>query len=186
MGSHQVKSPSKLAHVVFRTNNYQKMREYYKTFLGADVSYENDVLCFLRYDDEHHRIAIIGLPNTKPKVHDSSGLHHTAFTFETLDDLMQSYQQRKSLGIEPSWCVNHGPTTSIYYTDPDGNQIETQVDNFDTNEEANAFMASSYFAENPIGTDFDPEEFITRLAAGEDDKILKRRVEMGPRSPPGH
>lgn len=37
---------------------------------------------------------------------------------------------------------NHGPTTSLYYRDPDGNQIETQVDNFETAEEATAFMNS--------------------------------------------
>jgi catechol-2,3-dioxygenase len=184
MTTAQVKSPSKLAHVVFRTNNYLKMVDYYKKFLGAEASHENDILCFLRYDDEHHRIAIINLPGTTPKVPESSGLHHTAFTFDTLDDLMLSYEQRKALGITPSWCVNHGPTTSVYYTDPDGNMIETQVDNFDTNEEANEFMASKMFAENPIGTDFDPEEMIKRLAAGDDRQILRRRIEIGPRGPP--
>lgn len=99
---------------------------------------------------------------------------------------MLSYSQRKDLGIEPSWCVNHGPTTSIYYTDPDGNEIETQVDNFDTNDEANEFMASPYFAENPIGTDFDPEELIKRLKSGEDHSTIKRRIEIGPRAPPSH
>jgi hypothetical protein len=46
----------------------------------------------------------------------------------------------------------------MYYTDPDGNRIETQVDNFDTIEEANAYMASTAFAENPIGIDFDPDD----------------------------
>lgn len=180
--SSRVKSPSKLAHVVLRTGNYQEMIKFYKLFLGAEVSYENDFLCFLRYDDEHHRIAIIGLPGTSPKVLGSSGLEHTAFTFDSLDDLLLSYQQRKDLGIEPVWCVNHGPTTSMYYNDPDGNQIETQVDNFDTVEEANDFMASKYFAENPIGTDFDPEEVRKRLASGESPQSIKKRVEIGPRS----
>lgn len=45
-------------------------------------------------------------------------------------------------------CVNHGPTTSIYYRDPDGNDIETQVDNFDTTAEADEFFASEAFAIN--------------------------------------
>lgn len=186
MAAGRVKSPSKLAHIVFRTNNFEKMVEYYKTFLGADISYENDVLCFLRYDDEHHRVAITGLPGTTDKVRESSGLHHTALTFDTLDDLMESHQQRKTIGIEPSWCVNHGPTTSIYYKDPDGNEIETQVDSFDTNDEANEFMASKFFAENPIGTEFDPENLIERLALREDHRAIKRRVEIGPRGPPQH
>lgn len=42
----------------------------------------------------------------------------------------------------------------MYYTDPDGNLIETQVDNFDSAEEANGFMALKAFEENAIGTDF--------------------------------
>jgi hypothetical protein len=97
---------------------------------------------------------------------------------------MLTYRQRKARGIQPVWCVNHGPTTSIYYRDPDGNQIETQVDNFDTIDEANTFMASKEFAENPIGTDFDPEELIGKIRAGEDEEVLKKRVEIGPRGLP--
>jgi hypothetical protein len=33
-------------------------------------------------------------------------------------------------------------TTSLYYADPDGNQIELQVDNFATPEEGTAFIES--------------------------------------------
>jgi hypothetical protein len=80
-----------------------------------------------------------------------------------------------------SWCVNHGPTTSVYYKDPDGSLIETQVENFDGQEEADAFMMSNGYRENPVGVDVDMEDLITRLRAGEDQKILKKRVEMGPR-----
>ena len=82
------------------------------------------------------------------------------------------------------WPVNHGPTTSIYYRDPDGNELETQVDNFDTIEATNKFMSGPEFAENPIGTDIDIEEMIRRLQSGEDDASLKKRVEIGPREVP--
>jgi catechol-2,3-dioxygenase len=178
----KVKSPSMLAHVVLRTNNFKAMVDYYKTFLGAEASYENETLSFLRYDEEHHRIAIIGLPDIPPKVVGSAGLDHTAFTFDTLNDLVLAYRQRKALGILPSRCINHGPTTSMYYTDPDGNRIETQVDNFDTVEEASEFMAGEAFAQNPIGTDFDPEDLIRRLESGESHRSIKNRIESGPRT----
>lgn len=79
------------------------------------------------------------------------------------------------------WCVNHGPTTSIYYQDPGGNQLETQVDNFDTVEDVSAMMASAEYAENPIGVDFDPMETIRKLRDGEDEAILKKRANIGPR-----
>lgn len=180
----KVKSPSSLAHVVFRTSNYDAMVDYWQAFLGAEITFQDSNLAFLRYDYEHHRIAIIRVPGTGPKVANSAGLEHVAFSFDTLKDLVGSYQQRKALGMCPSWCTNHGPTTSIYYNDPDGNRIETQVDNFDTVEAANAFMTSDLFKQNPIGTDFDPETLVERLEAGEDDKTIKTRKEIGVRGLP--
>lgn len=180
----RVIAPSKLAHVVLRTNNFANMVEYYKNFLGADAVYENDFLAFLSYDEEHHRIAIAAVPGTKDKDKMTCGLEHTAFTFDSLADLLLAYRQRRQKSILPLWPVNHGPTTSIYYRDPDGNMIETQVDNFDNSDAATTFMKSKYFSENPIGTDFDPEDHIKRLLNGEKEADLKKRVEVGPRGFP--
>ncbi|KAF4636419.1 hypothetical protein G7Y89_g1659 [Cudoniella acicularis] len=178
-----VARPVSLAHVVLKTppEKFDAMRAYYKTFLDAEPAFENPYLCFLRYDEEHHRIGIVALPGTTPKPPGAAGLAHVAFTFATLKDLLLAYQQRKAHGILPSWCVNHGVTTSIYYTDPDGNEIETQVDNFDTPAEADKFLTSEEFAINPIGTDFDVEDLICRLESGVPETELKTRVEIGPR-----
>jgi hypothetical protein len=115
---------------------------------------------------------------------------HIAFTFPTLPSLLTSYTQRKTLyNMHPTWCVNHGPTMSIYYRDPDGNQIETQVDVFETAEEANAFIGGEEFAENPMGVDFVPEEVEKRLERGEDVKVIMKRERIGKRgmdTVPGH
>lgn len=54
----------------------------------------------------------------------------------------------------------------MYYADPDGNQIELQIDNFDTIEEGTAFMESPSFAANPVGVPFDPDDMLARLRAG--------------------
>jgi catechol-2,3-dioxygenase len=182
----QVLSPNAFVHVVLKTNKFQAMRDFYKQFLGAHAAYENDFLSFLTYDEEHHRIAIVEVPGTQEKNPKTCGLEHIAFSFRTLDDLMLAYQQRKQLGITPTWCVNHGPSTSIYYKDPDGNKIETQVDNFDTADAATDFMMSKEFEENPIGTDFDPEDLIRRLKNEEDLRSIKTRIEIGPRGVPVH
>jgi hypothetical protein len=40
--------------------------------------------------------------------------------------------------IRPFYSINHGPTTSLYYTDPDGNRVELLVDNFATAGEGQA------------------------------------------------
>ena len=178
--------PSYLAHIVLKTqpSQFPKMVSYYKTFLSADARYEAGPLAFLSYDDEHHRIAIVSMPDIKPRDPKAAGLLHFAFTFKSLHDLTLAYKQRLANGIEPYWCVNHGPTTSMYYHDPDGNDIETQVENFATLEDADAFMKSEAFAENPIGADFDLEDFVKRLESGEDEEVIKRREDVGPRGIP--
>ena len=101
----KVLSPSKLAHVVLTTNKLDRMKRFYVQFLGGTVVHENDYLCFITYDDEHHRIALVSTPGTKDKDHQSAGLLHIAFTFDSLKDLCTAYKQRKQLGIKPGWCV---------------------------------------------------------------------------------
>lgn len=174
--------PAKLAHVVLRTSNFNLMVQFYKTFLGAHSNFENEIFCFMTYDDEHHRIGIINVPNVGAKNPLTAGLEHIAFTYNTLDKLAMSYLQRKQNGLQPFWTTNHGPTTSVYYKDPDGNILETQVDNFDTNEEVDAFIQSDAYKTNPIGVDFDMEHLIKRLQSGEDHASIKRRIEIGSRS----
>lgn len=176
-----VLSPKALCHVVLRTADLHGSSEFYLRFLGGRTAYGNEMLTFITYDEEHHRIALVGIPGTAAKNSASCGLEHIAFGFPTLYELLLSYRQRLKAGIKPFWCVNHGPTTSIYYKDPDGNMLETQTDNFATVDEADKFMKSNKFSENPIGTDFDPEDIITRMLAGETESSLKRRVESGPR-----
>lgn len=152
-------SPRSFAHAVLRANTdqYQKMVDFYKRLLNAKIVHDSPILTFLRYDDEHDRIAIMQspkhYPNSTNKIH--AEVDHLAFTYHTLTDLARLYVSMKS-GPEPReqiWAANHGPSTSIYYRDPDGNKIEGQVDNFDTAEEADPFMKSPLFAQNPIGTE---------------------------------
>lgn len=179
-------SPTKLAHVVLRTRKFEEMSEFYKKFLGAAVEFENEAACFLRYDDEHHRIGIIRLNGLMDSGRTAPGLEHVAFTFDSLADLLKVWQQRKGLGIEPVWCVNHGGTTSMYYEDPDGNKLESQVDNFDDDEALHAFITSDTFRTNPVGTDFDPIDLIKRLESGEPEESVKMRIECGPRRFPSY
>jgi len=180
--------PYNLSHVVLQTpaKNFAMMTKYYLDFLDAKVAWSNPMLAFLAYDDEHHRIAIFAMPGTVPRPEGApiAGLAHVAFTFRTLRELVDAYTARKARGITPHWCVNHGPTTSMYYRDPDGNEIEAQVWNFDRNEDVDEFLECDEFKSNPIGADFDPEELVSRLDAGEDERTIKKRPEIGQRLMP--
>jgi hypothetical protein len=65
----------------------------------------------------------------------------------SLTDLFE--KRTKAKGVAPGACIHHGMTVSMYYADPDGNQMEFQVDAFDSSEEANAFMSGPITPETP-------------------------------------
>ena len=167
--------PSKLAHVVFQTNRMKEMRDWYCSVLGGHVIYENPHLSFVTYDDEHHRVAFLDFGPLAPrdietelhvKATEPPGLHHVAFTFPSMGDFLDNYVRLRDRGVRPFFCVNHGPTTSMYYRDPDGNRVELQIDNFATAEEGQAWMHSAAFDRNPIGVEYDPDELAKRFNAG--------------------
>jgi len=171
----QTLSPAKFAHVVCLTGRLDAMRQWYQAVLNARIAFGNEQLCFLSYDDEHHRIGLIRSDAaTAAPAADSAIVHHFAFTYRDLGELFGNYLRLKQQGIVPFWCINHGPTTSMYYKDPDGHRVELQVDNF-SNEECDAFFASGAYDENPIGINFDADEWIGRYLRGEDAKALTRR-----------
>jgi hypothetical protein len=155
--------------------------EWYRTVLNARSSYENEYVAFLTYDEEHHRVAIVSAPGLKDKPKGCAGFHHVAFTYSGLSDLLLTHERLAEKGITPYWAVNHGPTSSLYYFDPDNNRVELQIDNFDTDAEGMAFCATPEFAENPIGVDFDPADLLLRLRMGESERELKLRPYIGPR-----
>lgn len=173
--------PAKLAHVVLRTSQFDRMQQWYLHVLAARTIYADGGLAFLTYDDEHHRVALLNAPDLKPQAEGMAGVHHVAFTYASLGDLVATFERLCALDIMPVYCTNHGPTTSLYYQDPDGNQIELQVDNFDTIEEATAFFYSPEFADNSIGVDFDPADLARRFHSGESEAQIKRRASIGRR-----
>lgn len=159
-------SPIKFAHVVLKTSRYPEMLDWWKNFLEGVARHENKFISFISYDDEHHRIAIVNMPNLEDRSAMACGTEHFAFTYASLEDLFGQYERMKASGISPYWTINHGMTLSAYYRDPDGNQVETQFDSM-TMDEADAFMAGPLFAANPIGIDVDFESLISRYRAGE-------------------
>ena len=82
----------------------------------------------------------------------------------------------------PYWCVHHGITVSMYYADPDGNQMEFQVDCLSSSEDATAFMKTS-FESNPVGVEYNPDEWLSRLRAGATESEFLVRQSDEPVSP---
>jgi len=173
-------APVTFAHIVLRTGHKEAMVEWYRTVLEAEVALANPLLTFLTFDDEHHRIAILGMPGLAPATQPAAGLEHFAFTYASLGDLFATYKRLRAAGILPYWCINHGPNLSFYYRDPDGNQIELQIDVFESAEAVNAWYQTSDFATNPIGVKFDADDLIGRFERGEPLHTLTQRPHIAP------
>jgi catechol 2,3-dioxygenase-like lactoylglutathione lyase family enzyme len=168
-------APSLFAHFVLRTTNKQVLVEWYCTVLTAHLVFENDYISFITYDDEHHRVAFAQIPELEKPSAKAWGLAHVAYTLADLGQLLGTYRRLKGLGILPARTINHGPTVSMYYKDPDGNQVELQVDAFDTKVGAASYFHSDSFARNPIGVLFDADRMAADYESGVPETDLLRR-----------
>ena len=163
--------PTMFAHVVYRTRRFAEMLEWYELVFDADIQAQNPAMAFLSYDGEHHRFAMIDLNVVKPDDVETEkqgliGVDHVAYTYGSLDGLLDTYERLREKGVKPYWCVHHGITASMYYKDPDGNQMEFQVDCFETGDEAVEYMKGPKFEANPVGVEYDPEDWLARTRAG--------------------
>ena len=151
---------------MLRTGQLDKMAEWYRTVLAARIVFRDERLCFLSYDDEHHRLALIHIPDLPPRDPESAGTDHVAYSYRDLGELLATYRRLKAHGILPHRPINHGVTTSMYYRDPDNNRVELQIDNFSTTEELQGYFQSAAFAANPVGVTYDPEQLVRDYEAG--------------------
>jgi catechol-2,3-dioxygenase len=179
-----------LHHVNLKTARLRELIDWYGLVIGAKPNFEWPGGAFLTNDGANHRIALISLPafcDDKDKaIH--SGMHHSAFEYDTLDDLLATYLRLKAAGIEPGGCLDHGLTTSFYYHDPDGNSIELQVDNYGDWAASTEFIRhDSRFAEDPIGKPVSPDSLVAARRSGMSPAEIHVRAYAGdypPSSPP--
>jgi len=170
--------PSKFAHVVYSTRRFDEMVDWYQKVFEARVVYQNPMLSFLTYDNEHHRVALANLSLLAPgsesgQPRDRVGVNHVAYTYSSLGDLLDTYERLKQMGVLPYWRIHHGMTLSFYYQDPDGNRMEFQVDTCPL-EEANAYMLTDAFAANPVGVEIDAEHILAQFRSGvPEEELLK-------------
>jgi catechol-2,3-dioxygenase len=170
-------SDLRLAHVVLQTSRLGEMRDFYGAVLGAHVVFETDDACLMTFDEEHHRVAFTSPPfPLQDKSPVAAGLHHSAYSLASVDELLEHYAALAARGVFPAVCAQHGVTTSMYYLDPDGNFIELQVDNFATPEAAIEYMMGPEYAADAAGPTFDPELMIKARRDGVDVGVVSTRA----------
>jgi catechol 2,3-dioxygenase-like lactoylglutathione lyase family enzyme len=187
-------TPYQLAHLVLRVSNLERSVAWYSEVLGAHLIGSGGFFAGLTYDEEHHRIGLIEVNGAARETEtfgastlvaddaeraatagadvmqfsSEPGLEHVAFTYDSLGALLNTYVRLRDKDIKPLMSVNHGPTTSLYYSDPDGVRVELQIDNLPMGT-AQEFVDSHA---NVVGVVIDPEELLQRYEAGEPVRTL--------------
>ena len=181
-------TPKRLAHVVYRTRRFDEMLKWYEKVFDAKVQYQNPALAFLTFDDEHHRFAFADLNTIRPDEDDKDdrgivSVDHVAWEYDSMRDVLENYAKLKEEGIEPYWAVNHGMSASLYYADPDGNQMEFTVDCFANKAECADYFHGEQIGDNPVGVEYDPDEWLAKLRGGVSEAELLQIDSNGEVSP---
>lgn len=176
-----VRKPN-LHHVTFKTTRLDEMIAWYDAVVGCEANFKMEAAAWTSNDSANHRIAFLATPGIKedPEKVAHSGMHHTAFEFGVLHDLLDNYERLAEADILPHICLDHGLTMSFYYLDPDGNSVELQSDNFGNWIHSGHWMRTSpEFAREPIGVEVDPPKLIQALKDGVAVADLLRKTRAG-------
>lgn len=164
-----------LHHTGNQTGRQQEMIRWYENVLGQQVMHAAQPpatpvpITWTSNDSAHHRMGFVAVANLEDTVFrdDSPGVQHTAWEFESIDDLLNSWERIKNLGIEPQFCVDHGISFAFYYRDPDGNMVELLTDAYgDWETSRRTFLESQRVHDNPPGTPVDPAKLLEARRAG--------------------
>jgi catechol-2,3-dioxygenase len=172
----------KFHHVNLKTTRLAEMIEWYATLIGTEVLFQDDQGAWLSNDDANHRIALLAFANfiDDPSKDIRTGLHHSAFEYDSFEELNASYLRLRDVGVEPVVCLDHGMTFSYYYADPDGNWVELQCDVFgDWSKSSEWMRTSEAFHANPIGVPVDPDRVAQAAANGDSFEQIHEQAMTG-------
>ena len=178
-------SPHRLHHFhIYSDENYEATIAFYTRFFNGETIAVQDgggpPMTFLSFDDHDHRVVIVKRPGWGAKPERAVGVSHLAFCYRSLGELIYVYEKMKEWGYPPYRTVSHGNSTSFYYRDPDGNEIEAMMDNFSTLDSQTYkrhYQFSDEFGATSEGN-FEPDKLVALYEAGVPDSVLLDREEV--------
>ncbi|HWF00200.1 MAG TPA: VOC family protein [Caulobacteraceae bacterium] len=123
---------SGLGHVVLKVTDCDRAEAFYEGLLGIPVCARFDEggfrMSFFSLGN-HHDFAVMQVSGEGGRPAETSpGLAHVAFKIgDSLDQLREAKASFDAAGVETR-PIDHEVTKSLYFHDPDGNEIEVYVD----------------------------------------------------------
>ena len=131
-------TPRQLGHLVINVRNLDVSEKFYTELMGLKVTNSNPgkMIFMIANDDISHELALVSVGESALKPESSYvRLAHMAWQMDSLNDLREIYQLLKHTGTEIKGIGDHGMSLGIYFSDPDGNEIEVYLQRFLTNRE---------------------------------------------------
>jgi len=117
-------------HLVLRVRELERSKRFFTEILGFEQTGDNGKgMLFFSSDFEanHHMLALLQAGPDEAPTPDPQrqiGMLHMAYEVPSFEDLRKAYRIFKENDVQIHQCVFHGITKSIYFFDPDGNQLE--------------------------------------------------------------
>lgn len=121
-----------LGHVVLKVTDCDRAESFYGGILGIPICARHDEggfrMTFFSLGN-HHDFAVMQVSGEGGRPHETSpGLAHVAFNIgDSLEQLREAKARLDEAGVATT-PIDHEVTKSLYFHDPDGNEVEVYVD----------------------------------------------------------
>ena len=118
----------RVGHLVLKVKDLERSRRFFTEILAfSQVGDNGRGMLFFSTDvvDNHHMLAIRQAKEGSPMPDlEQIGMEHVSFEVASFAELQEVYQRFKENNVKIRHTVFHGVAKSIYFFDPDGNQLE--------------------------------------------------------------